>query len=344
MTLESAPWALDGARITSASARRASYAETGGAEGIISIGDLKVTPLDVPGVGVQISAGGALLLNRYQASPVETYTITNVGTSVLGSELMPPANPAAQSHLVCVTIGDPEFTQTGHPWMTSDPIPTADAEDFQYVRFVVIPNVPSTTTRFKQLNASYPGYALARIDVPANTSTITSEMIVDVRNLARPRTASEVMQLVPYVQDRLTYSGWKQTTIKGPIFIPDWANIITCNGTLDNVVHENEGEGELAIMIEGIGQMVSTLVRTGEHSSTNWHDFLHFGVGGRLSIPPEVRGTWQWMHIMGVIEQGNEGAVNGPAFLRWDGNTTAIIEVGFQEAHYAGIAGAGNPI
>ena len=57
MTFNHAAWAIDGATINSALARTQAYAANSGQQGIVQLGDLKVTELAVAGNGLLISAG-----------------------------------------------------------------------------------------------------------------------------------------------------------------------------------------------------------------------------------------------------------------------------------------------
>ena len=331
MTLDNAPWALDGARIPSRLARTASYIESGGVEGVVSVGDLKVRPLDVPGVGLQVDPGAAILLNRYQTAPNQSYAVTNQGIQTVDAVDMPPANAAAQSHLVCVTIGDPEFSQAGHPWMTSDPI--ADPENFQYVRIFIVPNVPSGTTSFKQLGSFYPALALARIDVPANTSTITSAMIVDLRKVARPRRLDVNLTANATASQNVTYAGgWQGLSgFSWSVDVPEWATKANVRGSLISLVHENEGYGQFRIAIVGSGAAYPSLLRSGDHTSTTWHDFIDQDLGGYIDIPSALRGTTVTFRVEAQIQSGTEGAATGPAWVRIDGNSQAIVDVTFTE-------------
>ena len=79
------PWAIDGARTSAARARQAQYDATGGAEGVSRPGDLKVSALDVPGLGVQIAGGGALILtsaDRAKDFPQKPVYVLGTGESV----------------------------------------------------------------------------------------------------------------------------------------------------------------------------------------------------------------------------------------------------------------------
>ena len=227
MTLANAPWALDGARTNAARARLAEYAATGGQGGIIKASDLRVTALSPNGNGLRILKGGGIVLNRYLADPDEVYVISNPnGVHTVGSESMPPASGSAASYLVCIVVGDPEFNQTGHPFMPADLDPDpAVRRNFNYVRPVLIP-CPAGTTRFSELNRSYPGIELARIDVPPNTTTITDAMITDLRKLAQPKSEHHLLTGMLTNGIRLEDS-WKDLTDYQPVVrVPDWATHI----------------------------------------------------------------------------------------------------------------------
>ena len=183
MALRNSPLAIDGALIDAATLRIESFMSGGRYGGVSAPGALKVRALAIPGNGVRIAEGAATVPNGYQSEPDQAYVASNVGEHVVPSSAMPPANASARSHLVVVTVGDPEFSQAGHPWMlVSDP-PEGEELTFQYVRFHIIQNVPASTKRFSDLGLSYPAYELARLDIPANTTTITQEMIVDLREV-----------------------------------------------------------------------------------------------------------------------------------------------------------------
>lgn len=184
MTIEKAAWVVNGPRIDGSLARRAQYAATAGAQGRVTRGDLVVTALPTPGQGVQITAGSGLVLNQYMTKPIETYVVSNPDTHVIPASEMPASSPSARSYMVAIVLGDPSFAQIGHPFMTSASVTEGSENSFQYVRVVVIPCAAGATS----LPGSFPKLELARLDIPANTTTITSGMITDVSSVALPRT------------------------------------------------------------------------------------------------------------------------------------------------------------
>lgn len=233
MTFNSAPWAIDGARTTAALARLATYTTGGGRSGVARPRDLRVAPLEVPGAGLRVFAGGATVLNGYLSDPDEAYVVSNPSTHVITSADMPPASSQVSHYLVCVVIGDPEFDQTGHPFMPSEIAPEA-AATFDYVRMVIIPCSASTTS-FEELGLNYPAYALARLEIPANTTTITAPMITDLRELAQARSKRDLTPITPPVRnlDSASWTIWPMYS-GHMVSVPPWATRANIVATLTN--------------------------------------------------------------------------------------------------------------
>lgn len=239
MTFDSAAWAINGPRIGAALARRAQYASSR-QSGIVQKNDLKVHQLATPGVGIVIDEGVGIVLNGYQNRTVdganEAYVVNNPGGHTIPAISMPASNPAAQSYIVAIVVGDPDFDQIGHPWMPSTGVPLGEETTFQYVRPTLIPVAAGATS----LNVNYPALVLARIDVPANTTTITDVMIKDLRKLANSRQSQEifignpwnnttVVDAMPSASDYADWSRYVPT-----VTVPTWATraimVVNING------------------------------------------------------------------------------------------------------------------
>lgn len=324
MTLASAPWALDGARITSSLARSASDAALGGAEGVVRSGDLKVSQLAVAGNGLLVSAGGAIIANRYQSTPTENYVISNVGTHTIDASVMPASNPAPKQYLVCVTIGDPEFSQVGHPWMLGTDPPVGTEETFQYVRPFLV-ECPSGTTSFEALGYDYPAYALARVAIPASTTTITDAMITDLRALVQPRRETLILTQIQAAQHTLTGAPAVQdwpNSFTWSIDIPKWATKMKVMGTLNALTSLLAAAGNLYINVTNVGTTPAT--PWDEPAPSGASDRKSYGVGGTLTIPSAYAGTTQTLKF-----RANANSVNSA--LRADVYASTQVLVLFEE-------------
>jgi hypothetical protein len=236
VTFETTAYAINGSQLGAALMRRAAYAALHGQQGVVHSGDLKVTQLAVPGVGVQIAAGVGLVLNDYQVDPNETYVVSNPAIHIVPSTDMPAANPSAKSYILAVVVGDPDFSQTGHPWMTSDDPPVGQELTFAYVRATLVEVAAGATG----LNVSYPALPLARIDVPANTTTITNSMIHDLRTLGSPRQSQEIFvsaagtwnnDTPTKIPSGSTFGDWGSAQFAPSVVVPTWATraILVCS-------------------------------------------------------------------------------------------------------------------
>lgn len=227
MTFENAPSAIDGALLSAALIRRAQFADQP-FQGVVTSGDLKVTALSTPGVGVRISPGVGLVLNRYQTVPNETYVVSNPGTHTVPAVDMPPSSPSAKSFIVAVVIGDPDFSQTGHPFMAPSDPPAGQEQAFEYVRIRLIEVSAGTTT----LPGAYPALPLARLDIPANTTTITNSHITNLAKLASPRQEQQLFvspggawtdSNESHIPSGSTHLDWGGAQYSPSVTIPTWA-------------------------------------------------------------------------------------------------------------------------
>lgn len=311
MGFTSAPWAIDGARTPSSVARLAERASVK-QSGIVNVGDLKVLQLAVPGDGVRISVGGAVLENRYTASSNQAYVVEATSEEILDSTDNFSGiigNGAAQSHLICVTIGDPNYSASGHPWMTTaiqdDLIANpATALDFQYVRPWVIKNVPAGTTRIEDLGAppTYPCYALARIDVPAGSGSITSAMIVDLRQVVNPRSLMAQINVptadadVLSVATAYTYETWPDAS-SFSAYVPPWATKVYVQAWIYGFKQGSDGLIDAPMRAElrkSDGTFVAATAGTvfyddATTGKAGWNKQVL--IAGPISIPSAQRGT-----------------------------------------------------
>jgi hypothetical protein len=215
------PWFVGGgAQHSPEVARLLAYAATGGSEGVVLPGDLKVTATTTPGGTVSVAPGGVLVLNRAIGGTAQTYVGRMVTADTVS--ISPTTSSGARTDLIVAQIEDPFMT--GEPWQ--DP---ADPTVGPYIFTRVISNVPSTATRLQDVSG-YEGRSavtLARVTLPANTATVTNAMITDLRSLARPRSQRNVYSgTLPASNRSITLSGGWSNFPNAPISgidIPAWA-------------------------------------------------------------------------------------------------------------------------
>lgn len=311
MALTSAPWALDGARTPASIARLAARAAVK-ESGIINPGDMKVLQLSTPGNGVRISSGGAVLENRYEADVNQAYVVEATSEEILGADdnfSSIIGQGTTQSHLICVTVGDPQYSTSGHPWFTEtmkDDIAadTAVALDFQYVRPWVIKNVPAGTVRVEDLTSppTFPCYALARIDVPNGSGSITSGMIVDLRSVVNARTKTAQNNVGVSTPDTLsvatafTYETWPDNS-EFSVYVPKWATKVYCTGYIQSFVQGSDLDVDGPMRIEmrkADGTFVAACQQSVYHTEAAYLPKAtdkNILLSGPISIPLANRGT-----------------------------------------------------
>ena len=308
MGFTSAPWALDGARTPASIARLAARSAVK-ESGIINPGDLKVLPLSTPGDGVRISSGGAVLENRYELDVNQAYVVEAISEEIVGADENFTGiigQGTTKSHLICVSIGDPNYSMSGHPWLNSgnDPADSTEALDYQYVRAWVIKDVPSTTVRIEDLGAppTYPVYALARIDVPNGSGSITSGMIVDLRNVVNARTKTAQNNVGVSTPDTLSvatafvYETWPDNS-EFSVYVPKWATKVYTTGYIQGFVQGSDLDVDAPMRIEmrtSGGTFVAACQQSVYHTEAA---YLPKGtdknilLSGPISIPLANRGT-----------------------------------------------------
>lgn len=320
MTFLKSAWAIDGPVTGSSLARALAYAATSGDEGIVQKSDLKVSTLETPGNGIRISPGAGIVLNRYKGVGTdETYTVTNPETHTISSEDMPAATVGATTYVVCVSVGDPEFSQAGHPWMTSSPI--ADPSDFTYVRPIVV-------TAAAWNSRTWPAIALAVLTRPGSTTTITSGMLEDVRKLARPRTLLAQGHVAapggnPLNAETPTTERWPSVAIVS-VTIPTWAVRAKIHGFIEGARFTKTGVGTLWAYVEG------TALKT---AATNIDETVggtvdlrrQYNVGGEIDVT-SIAGQTKNFSILGTV-------LDTPSknFLQTDSKTSAFLSIFFEE-------------
>ncbi|MFF3493742.1 hypothetical protein ACFYWS_20585 [Streptomyces sp. NPDC002795] len=177
-------------------------------QGVIEGDDLKVAQMATPGAGIRVVDGAAIITGATSKSQ-GSYTLFNVGdTNVPVSA----TGANARTDMVVLRVSDPEYEGTLDP--------AKDAIGF----FEVVSGVSATATAPP---SGYSAIPLARLQIPANTATITSSMITDLRKIANPRRERVLYTSFPSSQSLIGYSDNKwhawPAAASWNIPIPAWA-------------------------------------------------------------------------------------------------------------------------
>ena len=329
MAWESSPWMIgNGVEHTVEVARLLAHAGTGGAEGIVTPGDLKVQPLNVPGTKVRIAPGAVLLKNRYPGGGQQTYVGRN--TSEHEVSITATGSGGGRSDLVVARVLDPQYEG-------QEPV---DPNDFDYMRTEIIEDVPSSTKRFDELGLNYPAVALARIDLPASTGTIESSHITDLRSMAQPRKERHLIAYALEESDgqlRLTSTtgaAWPKiedigNTEQWYLDVPEWAERVRVLATWNGVFIENTPQqnvwGRVWAHIGAVNDpdRVETPKSGFDTAQYDGNVREAWAAAGDLAVPAGLRGRRIPVYLRGRVDSGTG---NSRPVLRFASSVSLDIE------------------
>lgn len=309
MAMDTVPWFIGGgAEHSPAVARMLAYAATNGATGVISPGDLKVTALPTPGAAVRIMPGGAAIVSLYPGAANQSYTVRNA----TATDVQVPATTssgAAVRYLI-LRIDDPEY---------GGQVP-ADVRFGPYVRPVLVSSIT---------NLAYPFVALARINQPASTATITQAMITDLRVVANPRRSSDVLMTNPTPEKTMTTSvGDYYPDFRPTVAVPAWATEVSIVATISSIAAAaGDTYGEMAVTLgpKGASQFRSMNAFYDVDQGGSAEERHTFTIGGKGLIPAALRGTSQ---VLGTEFR----RIDGPGHLVTKRGTHVVFQITFYEA------------
>src|SRR4051812_43725829 len=149
MPWDSVPWAVGGgAQHSSEVARLVTYIATGGQQGILNSTDLAVLPLLVPGAGVRVEPGAAVIVNKALNALNDSYVARLPSEDVVTTNANGGA--ALRSDLVVARVENPFIS--GEPWALP-----SDVTVGPYIFTRVIQGVPANTITLDALNLGYTG-------------------------------------------------------------------------------------------------------------------------------------------------------------------------------------------
>ncbi|MFC8339293.1 hypothetical protein ACFUJX_20095 [Streptomyces rubiginosohelvolus] len=278
-------------------------------EGVTRGTDLKVTQLSTPGSSVQVSSGTGLVRGRYTAYQ-GTYAVMNVGSTNVA---IAPTGGSPRSDMLIIRVEDKEYEGNIDPT-------TGEVNYFQ-----IISNVSSSATTIPDGRTGIP---LARIDIPASTSTITNAMIKDIRQIANPRRERR-----QWIQSPSTTStgisnsngsyAYFSTAAGWNIPIPDWAS--TAVISVDIAQLKYSVAQFIGALRATFGASLSLQPVILDDNQTAIRRSTIF-VADTLTVPDAYRGTTQLLRAQATGTTGNTGTV------AVDASTTLKADVEFFEA------------
>ncbi|MFF9192677.1 hypothetical protein [Streptomyces rochei] len=318
MPWDSVPWFTEGGAVHSSEvARLLAYAAFGGAQGVVGSGDLRVRALSSPASAVDVMPGACAIVNRAAGAAYQAYAgrlPTSDRVEVAGTGV------SARSDLIVARVENP-FSY-GETW----PNP-ANPEVGPYIYTRAIPNVPKTTTNIRQVRPTDSAITLARIDIPANTTTITQGMIKDLRSMVSPRRERVLYTAFPPSLTGLIYSDGKWHNWPGiarwNIDVPAWATRVKIVTTLAGIRFSFSDVFASMQNVFGGTPGQDTIIDDDQGNNIRRSTVV---IADNMSVPAAKRGTTQALYLQTRIAKSESGDVSV------DGSTSIVCDVEFVEA------------
>lgn len=305
------------------------YMMLGAQEGVLSHTDCLVTELDTPGAAVYVNPGVVSIQNRAPGYNYDTY----LGrlTSRDRVAITPTDSSGPRSDLIVVRSEDP---LSGTSWS-----PPSDPRTGPYLYSRVIEGVDPATTSYQDTGGGDSAVALARIDIPASTATITQDMIVDLRQVVNPVTGfggkyeknwtgtvagpAQAESIRAQTAGGVVFQAFPSTAVWS-VPIPPWATEVTVLA-MSNPYMVNSAWGFARVTLGSLA------------TSSTWVDDNYYegGQGGQrtqvmaadtLQIPASMRGqTVQAQFQMRVSEQSQVSE------FRADAGTRVHLQLDFKQ-------------
>lgn len=304
------PWAVGGGADNAIEhARMIPWAIYQGSEGVLGNLDLQVVQTPTPSGSVQVNPGGYVITARGLGQTYESY-MGKFGQAV--TVAVAPNNSASpRSDLLILRIEDNHIA--GEPWAAP---PSNDTGPYR--NFVVVQGVPSTTRAVSQLGNTWSAIALARIDIPANTATITTSMIVPLRTKVSPPAPPVPPPTIIIVENdtcpdnpdflytsivsgpasavgfaSTSQNTWRDFTTSDTqwiVPIPKWASRAEVMCILHSIQVNEDVWGEARINIDNGNLFTNAVVYDFNYTGGPGPENLEFIAAGSVAIPSAMRG------------------------------------------------------
>ena len=322
MALQNVPWAIgNGAHNSVEGARLSLYAATKGATGVMGPADMQVTALPVPGGAARVHTGAGVAASRYPGASSQSYAVREMSSTDV--EIDATGSSGSRTRFLAVRVSDHQYT--------GEPTP-ADVQDGPYNHYEWLASDPWTNP------PAFPVVPLAKVVQPANTATITSAMITDIRRVANPRTQPELRTYALLAEDtesldtigadNSTGETWPRQahTVQEPILIPEWATRARIIQTWAGVrTPSARTSGRVWLQVGGDGNPNHVKTQTVKYTTgpTESRDTLI--AADMVWIPRELRGTAQKFIPRGNREPGSTNS------LVVDGASVIVTQIEFLE-------------
>ena len=242
MPIEDTPWFIGAAGVQHPAevARAVAYASTGGTSGVIGQTDFKVAATGTPSNRVVLYPGAASIVSNYSGATAQAYVGVLRTSDYLTID--PTTSAGGRSDLIIARIKDPQYGASGF-----DP---SNPNAYKFFTLEVVKGVSSSTKRLS--NAGSPAIALARIDIPASTATITNAMITDLRQMANRRTDIQMKTYFPGKDMNMSTSSY--TAWGGLVFwfdVPRWAVRAHFTANIPSIEYIHSGTARSVAGIRG---------------------------------------------------------------------------------------------
>ncbi len=326
MAFENIPWMTHGGKHSASLGRMVAYMATGGAEGVQSLGDLRVRAAAIANGTVIVGPGGAVMVSRYAGDINESY----VGRVPSDTVVNVPANGGGSTRYDLVIARVDDWNKPGGQ-ATPGALPTDTVAVF---KAQVITGVAAGVKTAKELNLGYPAIALARIALPAGTSAVTNAMITPLREMAQPRRKRDFRVLNQKVGRNntltVTAAAGEQFPNDGvfTVEVPDWATEVRLKETLDGI-SVPAGTAYASIWVRfgnGRADVVNTEVSLVDLTSARADPSrVTAGNAATILIPATMRGQSITVLLMGR-------KLGGTVNLGADAATALALDMEFIEA------------
>lgn len=292
------PWFVGGGKAVHSAevARGMVFAASGGVEGVIGGKDLRVRELVVPSGSIRVMDGACLIINRSVGGENQTYAGLNLG----GEEIpvTPTGSGSGRSDLVVARVEDPQYA----PWDVPE-----DEEYGPYIFTRIIEDVPDDTETAAEIDDTYSWIALARIDIPASTATITNAMIKNLRKVARPQQQRYLLTATPEAIDELDAVGvWTDWPVDAsfPVTVPVWANKARIVAVVSGAyLNTGNAHGQLRVKLGATDVDPSGWDALATAADAVFR--ISYATGGVIDVDESYLGTEQTLKVQGKYDGGD---------------------------------------